>query len=188
MLLLNKSVKQNLIFWCVCVKEEMRSGLREQHCDICFCLTARDWCSGQLWWMLGDCQGILGKLLWSELELSKEKEKGKGNDREQKRGRGREGNRKACSQHQAGSKPAHRKLSSWAETETPTHTNIHRTHSQNKIRLFMYENLYVKLVKSPFYTYTHISLSHTDICGHSILSVHCITEANGKKKVCVCES
>lgn len=54
--------------------------------------------------------------MWSELELSKEKEKGKGkekgNDREQKRGRGREGNRQACSQHQAGSKPAHRKLSS----------------------------------------------------------------------------
>lgn len=37
-LLLNESVKQNLIY--VCVKEEMRSGLQEQDCDIWFCLIA----------------------------------------------------------------------------------------------------------------------------------------------------
>lgn len=180
-LLLNESVKQNVIFGCMCMKEEMRSGLWEQDCDIWFCLTERDWSSGPLWWTLGHCQGILGKLLWSELELSEVKEKG--NDRDQKRGRGREGNRKASSQHQAGSEPVHRKLSSWAETETPTHTNIHRTRSRNEIMLFMYEQLYVKLVKSPFYTYTHISLTH--MWTHSTLSVHCISETN-EKGLCVC--
>lgn len=35
---LNEAVKQNLVE--ACVKEEMRSGLREQDCDIWFCLIA----------------------------------------------------------------------------------------------------------------------------------------------------
>ncbi len=47
------------------------------------------------------------------------------------------------------------KLMSW--NRDSDHTNLHRTHSRNKIMPFMYEHLYVKSVKSPFYTLTHIS-------------------------------
>lgn len=130
---------------CACVKKEIRSGLREQNCATWFCLIARDWCSGPLRWTLGRCQGILGKLLWSKLETSDENEKG--NYREQ-RGAGEE--RKASSQHQAGSEPAHRKLSSWAETDSD-----HTKHTQNT---FMQQN-YAMII----YTWNRLNLHFTDL-------------------------
>lgn len=74
------------------------------------------------------------------------------------------------------------KLMSW--NRDSDHTNMHRTHSHNKIMLFMYEQLHVKSVKPPFYALTHISYTHT--WTRSTLSVHCICEANGKQTVCEC--